>query len=305
MKSIEDVNILVVGDIMLDKYIVGKVTRISPEAPVPVVEVSGEYTVLGGCGNVAANIKSIGAQVSVVSSIGSDLNGKIILDKMKNIDINDFTFIGSEITTCKERIVAGARQIQMLRVDREVIKPVDSNALIEFIDKIVFQYKKYDFIIISDYAKGIISKDLMNYLKTKNIKIIVDPKPSHSIYYENVFMLTPNEKEYFKLKASNESTLKSVEYTLVTKGREGMELYENGNPNPFVIPAEPVEVYNVAGAGDVVVSVISVAMACGFSPLEAAKISNLCAGYAVTKTGTCVITQTKYNEMVDKLKNLG
>jgi D-beta-D-heptose 7-phosphate kinase/D-beta-D-heptose 1-phosphate adenosyltransferase len=113
-------------------------------------------------------------------------------------------------------------------------------------------------------------------------------------------MLTPNEKEYNEMSIFSDCVLKSVQYTLVTKGRKGMELYDNGNPDPFVIPTEPVDVYNVSGAGDVVVAVMAVGMSCGLSPLEAAKVANLCAGYAVTKTGTCVITENKYNEMLEK-----
>lgn len=301
MKLLKDVHILVVGDIMLDRYIVGNVSRISPEAPVPVVEVTGEYDVLGGCGNVAANIRSIGANVTVLSSIGFDKNGHIVEELLKKHEICNWLIHESEVTITKERVVAGARQIQMLRVDREKIAPVEPKYIFEKINSYPLNF---DFIVISDYAKGFISKDLMELLKSKNIRIIVDPKPAHRSYYDNVFMLTPNEKEYYEMSIFSDCVLKSVQYTLVTKGRKGMELYDNGNPDPFVIPTEPVDVYNVSGAGDVVVAVMSVGMSCGLSPFEAAKLANLCAGYAVTKTGTCVITENKYEEMLDKSKHL-
>jgi len=299
MKKVKDIHILVVGDIMLDRYIIGNVSRISPEAPVPVVEVTGEYTVLGGCGNVAANIKSIGAEVTVLSSIGYDQDGKLLEEKLHKLGIYNWLCFESEITISKERVVAGSRQIQMLRIDREKIKPIDTKHII---DKVNSYPNDFDFIVVSDYAKGLITRELMDFLKTKNIKIIVDPKPAHRLYYQGVYMITPNEKEYNELTIHSDPLLQSVQYTLVTKGRKGMELYENGNSEPFVIPSEPVDVYNVSGAGDTVVATMAVAMSSGYSPLEAAKIANMCAGYAVTKVGTCVITETKYNEMVEKCK---
>jgi D-beta-D-heptose 7-phosphate kinase/D-beta-D-heptose 1-phosphate adenosyltransferase len=265
MKSLEDVNILVVGDIMMDKYIIGDVHRISPEAPVPVVNVVDGYEVLGGCGNVANNISILGCKISCLASIGNDIAGERVLELLSENNI-DTSFItkSSQMTTIKERIVAGERQTQMLRIDRERVYLIDPKFLIDNIYNI--RERKFDYIVISDYAKGFITYQLVYTLKMLKVPIIVDPKPRNISYYSDVFMITPNKKEFEEIFCGKEY----ADYTLVTLGKDGMELYDRTGHREE-IKNTPVDVYNVSGAGDVVVATVSVALSQGYSPLESAK----------------------------------
>jgi rfaE bifunctional protein kinase chain/domain len=286
MKNPEDLKILVVGDIMLDKYIVGNVERISAEAPVPIVHVKDEYSTLGGCGNVVRNLVEIGANVTCLASVAVDADGEKIKDELDRNNVRNLIIYASKETTVKERIIADERKIQMLRIDKENISPVKP----EYAISILKQHTKdnFDMIIVSDYAKGMITRELMDYLKTHhNAPIIVDPKPIHGYMYNDVFMITPNEKEWGIMQISSQYLLKGVPYTLVTKGRSGMTLYDSSGSCDIL--AEPVEVYNVSGAGDTVIAVMGVCLAMSFSPIDAAKIANKCAGYVVTQSGTSVV----------------
>lgn len=286
MKKPEDLKILVVGDIMLDWYIVGEVKRISNEAPVPIVHVKHEYYTLGGCGNVARNLAEIGANVTCLAATGNDDSGYKIECGLRNLNIKDLLVQNRYQTTVKERIIADERKIQMLRIDKETIGEVDTEMAIRFLQQKTED--TFDMIIVSDYAKGMITRELMDYLKTSyNSPIIVDPKPIHGYMYNDVFMITPNEVEWGIMQVSSQYLLKGVEYTLVTKGREGMTLHDS--KQHWDIPAQPVEVYNVSGAGDTVIAVMGVCLSMGYSPLDAAKISNDCAAYVVTQTGTSIV----------------
>lgn len=297
MKEIEDIKILVVGDIMLDKYVVGDVSRISPEAPVPVVNVREEYSTLGGCGNVVRNIREFGVNVDCLASIGSDLEGKIILDKLKEIGVNPLLCFGSEISTVKERIIAEHRSVQMLRIDREETTTVDASLAI---NRLKDSDNKYDMIVISDYAKGMISNELMKYLKSiKKANIIVDPKPVNAWMYNNIYMITPNEKEWALIELSSSCKLQNIKYVLKTMGKKGMKLIEGYKE--WYIEAEPVEVYNVSGAGDTVVAVMAVCLSMGIDAPISAKIANKCASYVVTQSGTAVVPKDKF---VNILKTL-
>ena len=298
MKPIEDVRILVVGDIMLDKYVVGNSIRISPEAPVPIVHVMDEYYTLGGCGNVVRNIAELGAQVDCLASIGNDESGMKVKDELERIGANPVLIFGSKMTIVKERIIADQRKTQMLRVDRECIKNVHHSQVIS-----VFESQcthKYDMIVISDYAKGMITDELMAYLKQEyNHKIIVDPKPSNARMYNGVYMITPNENEWAQMLFSSAYVLDCVGYIIETKGKRGMVVMDNQADESWNIDAEAVPVYNVSGAGDVVVAMISVCLSHGLNVLDSAYIANKCAGYAVTQPQTCVIPKDKFKEIYE------
>jgi len=285
MKKAEDLNILVVGDIMLDKYIVGDVKRISAEAPVPIVHVKKQYYTLGGCGNVARNLSEVGVNVTCLSATGNDDSGFKIEHELQNLNINSLLVQTEHQTIVKERIIADERKIQMIRIDRETIGKVEAKKAICFLKH---QTKdNFDAIIISDYAKGMITKELMDFLKTYSSIIIVDPKPIHGYMYNNVFMLTPNEKEWDIMQASLQYNLQGVKFILETKGCKGMTLHDFRQT--WSIPAESVEVYNVSGAGDTVVAVMAVCISMGYNPIDAAKIANKCAGYVVTQSGTSIV----------------
>jgi len=293
MKQIEDIKILVVGDIMLDKYTVGEVNRISPESPVPIVEVIEEYFTLGGCGNVVRNIRELGAQVDCLASIGNDVEGLEIKNKLKEIGAKDLTCIDSKTTTLKERIIAEHRSVQMLRIDREVKDKVDSDLAIK-----IFETKSnndYDMVIVSDYAKGMITYELMKYLKENvKAKIIIDPKPQNGSMYNDVYMITPNEQEWNIMQLSSAYILNNVRYILQTLGSKGMRLIDG--KDVAEIKAVPVEIYNVSGCGDVVVATISVCLSLGFSPIISARIANKCAGYTATLPGTSIIPKEKFEK---------
>jgi len=297
-EDMKKVKILVVGDIMLDKYVVGRVSRISPEAPVPVVNVMEEYSTLGGCGNVVRNIRELGAQVDCLTSVGQDFSGKEIEQELLKIGAGNYLFIGSEKTTVKERIIAEHRSVQMIRIDREVKKKIDSDLAIKTLK--TYSDNDYDIIIVSDYAKGMITYELMKYLK-ENIaaRIIVDPKPQNGIMYNDVYMITPNEEEWNTMQLSSAYALTNVEYILQTLGSKGMRLIEM-NEKTWDIKAEPVDIYNVSGAGDTVIAIMAICLSMGLTPLHSAKFANQCAGYVVTQPGTSVVPKNKFMNILGR-----
>lgn len=293
-KKIEHMKILVVGDIMLDKYVVGNVSRISPEAPVPIVHVKEEYYSLGGCGNVVRNIREVGAQVDCLASVGLDTNGDTIIKEIRRVGAGNILVYSSRETTVKERIIADERKVQMIRIDREHTDKIDDKAAIRQFKKT--GRNKYDIIVVSDYAKGMITNDLMNFLKSLNTRIIVDPKPINGFLYNDVFMVTPNEKEWQIMKLTSQYNLKNVQYVLETKGSKGMSLYDFNQS--WDIPTTPLDIYNVSGCGDVVIAVMAVCLSMGSSPVHAAKVANKCAGYTATKPGTSIITKEKFDTFI-------
>ena len=295
-KRIQDIKILVVGDIMLDKYVITDVNRICPEAPIVIADVVDEYHSLGGCGNVVRNIIELGAKVHCLSSIGDDFGGKIITQELTNIGARSLLFNGSKQTTIKERIIARQRSVQILRIDREEIKPINAKTSIDILTKMCKD--DYDMIIISDYAKGMITDQLMNFLKTtQRANIIVDPKPINGPLYNGVFMITPNDKEWNQMLLSSAYNFKDIKYILNTKGKDGMKLIDNQNEDVWNIESEKVPVYNVSGAGDVVVAMMAICLSQGLNILDSSYIANKCAGYAVTQPQTCVIPKDKYTEI--------
>ena len=292
MKRTSDINVLVVGDIMLDTYIVGQVDRISPEAPVPIVKVTDEYSTLGGCGNVFNNIKSIGAGASCITSFGDDDAGHVISEML-----NDSIIIANKDTETIEkiRVVANHKETQMIRIDKE-FNTIKMDR--EIVKQIAYSNRKcYDIIIVSDYAKGMINEDLMNYLKTLNTPIIVDPKPIHGRLYNDVFMITPNKIEYLEMSImSSYQTGRGVDYILQTAGRDGMFLSDLKKKKNTHIKTTPTDVYNVTGAGDTVIAVISVCIAMGIDVITSAKIANKCASYVVTKPGTTPVPKAVFEK---------
>jgi len=300
MKPIEEIRILVIGDIMLDKYVVGNAERISPEAPVPIVHVTDEYHTLGGCGNVVRNIAELGAIVDCMASIGPDNDGITIESELTDIGARPIMLQGSKRTIVKERVIADHRKIQMLRVDRECVKEIDAINTIK-----AFQVQcrnPYDMIVISDYAKGMITKGLIDFLKKEQIApIIVDPKPDHVTMYDGVFMITPNDKEWKEMLFASPYTLRQVNYIVQTRGNKGMVVMDNSmGGETWNIEAEDVPVYNVSGAGDVVVAMMAVCLSHGLNVLDSAYIANKCAGYAVTQPQTCVIPKDKFKKIYEE-----
>lgn len=311
--------ITVIGDIMLDKYIKGSVDRISPEAPVPVVRVTEEKMVPGGCGNVAWNLAELGAFPSIISIIGED-ESAIYLKKIinqKNIDISGIFQIKNFLTIEKTRIIAEHQQI--VRFDREKeykITPHTETLLINTLNQKISQ--GCHAVIFSDYGKGVFSQKIIETaikicLKAK-IPVCVDPKIEHFRKYKNVTCITPNTSEAFQgMGLFPQKSQKEIENLgvkiiktlnpkclLITQGESGMTLFDNSFKKTKIIhiPTRAIEVYDVTGAGDTVISTFALSLAAGGNFEEAAKISNLAAGIVVGKLGTATVSQSEL------LKNL-
>lgn len=326
--------ILVLGDIILDQYIRGSVSRISPEAPVPIILQEGEPTYTpGGAANVANNLCSLGAKAILVGKIGADVEGKILLKDLKKRKIQPHgIFVDRRIPTIlKTRIMADHQQV--VRVDREKSESTSDNSVHEWILKFVLKsIGSCDAIIISDYGKGMITAPLVSKVcalaKTHKKIIAVDPKVEHFNYYNGATTITPNKKETenairdIKVRLSSgrrlainsdkletdididlagQQLLKflNLESLLITLGNQGMRLFEKGK-KPVHINTRAREVFDVTGAGDAVISVFTLALTTGASKHEAADIANFAAGIVVGKLGAVPVTKKELFDAIQK-----
>lgn len=317
LTSFKTCRIIVVGDIMLDEYLWGVVDRISPEAPVPIVQVKRESWRVGGAANVAANVKSFGAKVCLFGVVGDDLAGRRLLETLNAEGINTSGIIidSGRPTTLKTRII-GHNQ-QMLRIDKESTENIDVEIQEGILDLILKALPEVDGVIVSDYAKGVIVegliKPLIEKVRKENKFIVVDPKLKNFNLYRKATLITPNtkeaasalgrvfEKEEDVLKAGEDLLhLYKTDAILITRGEHGMSLFQK-NADPITIPTHALEVYDVTGAGDTVIATFALALASKASMLEAAQISNLAAGVVVGIVGTAVATVSKVLEHYDRL----
>ncbi len=304
IRGFKNRNILVIGDIILDHYIWGRVSRISPEAPVPVVEVTRESFLLGGAANVAHNIVSLGGRASVIGINGQDIAGEALMNILIQRGVNcDGIFTENRPTTVKTRVIAHNQQV--VRFDREDRKYVDGKILkgiLGYINSVLFHY---DAVIVSDYQKGMISqeliRDIVKKAKPKEMFIAVDPKVGHFDFYKGVSLITPNVMEASSgsnieirddetLLRAGRSLMKklSCKAVLITRGEQGMSLFEKNKVTH--IPTVARKVYDVTGAGDTVISAFTLACASGTNMEEAAVIANHAAGIVVGEVGTAVAT---------------
>jgi len=304
IRGFKDRHVLVIGDIILDHYIWGKVNRISPEAPVPVVEVTRESFLLGGAANVAHNIVSLGGRASVIGINGQDIAGEALMNILMQRGVNcDGIFTENRPTTVKTRVIAHNQQV--VRFDREDKKYVDGKILKGILGHINSVLLQYDAVIISDYQKGMISqgliRDIVKKAKPKEMFISVDPKVGHFDFYKGVSLITPNVMEASsgsKIEIRDDKTLLkagksllkklSCKAVLITRGEQGMSLFEKKKVTH--IPTVARKVYDVTGAGDTVISAFTLAYASGASMEEAAMIANHAAGIVVAEVGTAVAT---------------
>jgi rfaE bifunctional protein kinase chain/domain len=312
--------ILIIGDLILDRYIWGKVNRISPEAPVPVVEVTDENFLLGGASNVANNIVALGGHATIVGVAGNDRAGGILMKMLKERGIQcGAVFWGSaRPTTVKTRVIAHNQQV--VRFDRENKDKVDGKVLKGLLEHIRSAVPNHDAVIISDYKKGVISynlvREVLKYSKPENIFVSVDPKVSHFYCYKNVSLITPNVMEASVasgIEIKDEKSLVnagralckkiSCDAILITRGEYGMSLFEKDKV--VHIPTVAKNVYDVTGAGDTVIASFTIAYAAGASMKEAAVISNHAAGIVVGEVGTAVAKIDQLRKSLginDKLK---
>ncbi len=299
--------IIVLGDIMLDRYLWGNVDRISPEAPVPVVSINKETTNLGGAANVAANVRALGADVTLLGVVGDDMMAEILKTNLTESDLKTSGLLVDKDrpTTVKSRIVAHNQQV--VRIDRESTGEIPPMLVEQLTAKFSKLMKNIDGIIISDYGKGVITYDLLSTLipmaKNEGVFIAVDPKEVHFMNYREVSVITPNHHEAGFIsgkKITNDTILADVgwnlmdllnlESLLITRGEKGMALFEQDR-NLTLIPAQAKTVYDVTGAGDTVIATLAVARTAGASMQEAAIFANAAAGLAVAQFGTARITR--------------
>ncbi len=315
--------IAVVGDLMLDTYVWGDVTRISQEAPVPVVHAKKKTYTLGAAANVMRNIVSLGGEPIAFGMIGDDPNGKILLGLLEEwrIDSSNVIVEKEHLTIEKQRVIAGTQQIA--RVDYENLKPAPERVRNSIIKSLIalIEDDGIDAIIFEDYAKGLLEEEMLdeiiNCAKRKSIMVALDPHPKHNMKVKNLNLITPNHSEAFALAGvyyskKNVPVLQDLELEevarrlyddwnaenlLITLGPDGMALF-TGKNTLVHIPTRAKEVFDVSGAGDTVIAVYVLACLGGGNGEQAAQIANHAAGIVVGKVGTAAVT---VDEIVDVL----
>lgn len=299
MPNFERAHILVVGDVMLDRYWHGMSSRISPEAPVPVVKVSQTEDRPGGAGNVALNMAALGASVSLIGVVGNDEAGQILQSRLKAAKIHvDFQVSLTKPTITKLRVVS--RHQQLLRMDFEDKFDLSDSA--EFINKVKSAIPRADALVLSDYAKGSLQdcQTLIRLARDAGVPVLVDPKGQDFLRYRGATILTPNFHEFEAVvgKCASEQDLVNkgealmqdlgLQALLITRGEQGMTLLRPNQPE-FHLPARGREVFDVTGAGDTVIATLTAAIAAGQTMPEATALANLAAGIVVGKMGTAAV----------------
>lgn len=316
IKKFSDKKILVIGDLMLDEFIWGSVYRISPEAPVPVVEAKRRSYMPGGAANVARNLRDLGIQVAIIGGVGTDLIGDQILEILaeKNIDTSGVLRFKNRTSTVKTRVIGQHQQI--VRIDWEDIRPLESEHITQAIDYIRGHLNDFDAIIFEDYGKGVINQTLLNeVLKVvAGTKIItsLDPKKGNPLNLKGIHIATPNLSEACDAlgipEGIDDSTLRQIgtellskwglHSVLITLGEHGMCLFEK-NKDPYTISTVAREVFDVSGAGDTVIASLTAALVAGAQLPDAAMLSNYAAGVVVGKMGTASV---KPDEIINAIR---
>jgi rfaE bifunctional protein kinase chain/domain len=312
-EGFERLKVLIVGDVMIDKYLVGKVSRISPEAPVPVVDLMKTDNRLGGAANVALNIKALGATPFLCSVIGNDEASEQFEDLLKNENLSSEGILKSDsrITTVKTRVLAKSQQL--LRFDSEIKTALNETIARQFLNQLVhiINTKKIDVVLLQDYNKGVLTpfliESVIKICRQKNIPTTVDPKKENFFAYRGVTLFKPNLKEIteavdFTPDSDNLSTLKQAAkvvtnrlnntYTLITLSEKGIFL-DTENKNSIIIPTEPRNISDVCGAGDTVISVISLGLALGLDMEKVARMANLAGGIVCESVGVVPVNKQK------------
>lgn len=317
IRSFRRRRILVFGDLMLDRFVFGTVSRISPEAPVPVVEIKKENTSMGGAANVAANIRSLGGIPIPLGVLGGDSQGSRLREEFRSIGspVGGLIVDKSRPTSTKTRIIAHHQQV--CRTDREDRSPLSPAIQSRIANKFKATLSSADAVIISDYAKGMISPSLLGRTlpraKSAGKIVSVDPKMKDFSAYRGATVITPNIQETELASGISISGTRDlvraarkilggagIEHLLVTRGEEGMALFE-GSSRATYIPTVAQEVFDVTGAGDTVISTLTLGLVSGLSVLEAAVLSNIAAGIVVGKLGTASVTP---DELIEAIRQL-
>ena len=306
LEKFKSVKIAVIGDMMLDEYLIGKVGRISPEAPVPVVNIEKERFVLGGASNVANNLISLSASVSVYGVVGNDANGEKFIKELEDKKIDSVGIVkdGSRPTIIKSRVLAQGQQLLRLDWEKDIdISSENQDKILELLEE---DLKNIDAILLSDYNKGLLterlSKKIIKLAKENGKVVMVDPKPQNFKNYIGATSITPNKKEildYFGMKkfSSEEEIVEKLEQlkkelelenVVLTRSEEGVSLFETEHKR---IPTVAREVYDVTGAGDTFILTFLLARCAGADLYEAGEIANMASGIVVAKIGTATATK--------------
>jgi D-beta-D-heptose 7-phosphate kinase/D-beta-D-heptose 1-phosphate adenosyltransferase len=300
------VRIMVVGDVMLDRYWWGKVTRISPEAPVPVVRMERGTLAAGGAANVAANIAGLGATPILLGAIGDDSESLLVPEVLSqaNVSAGHLLTVRQRPTTVKTRIIAHNQQVA--RIDQESDAPFPSDAESALLEKFSTLVADCSAVVVSDYAKGLLTErvlsEIISVSNERGLPILIDPKGKDYGKYRGATLMTPNRREAADACGLEENTQRMVDVAgdrllseidlgsvLITQGEDGMTLFRKGAP-PYHLETLAREVYDVTGAGDTVIAALAVAVASGADLETAADIANTAAGLVVEQVGTTAIT---------------
>jgi rfaE bifunctional protein kinase chain/domain len=298
--------VLVIGDVMLDEYVVGAVSRICPEAPVPVLDVRSRYSSAGGAANVAMNIAGLGASVALVGLAGDDAAGRVLRELLQreSIPVTGLVDAGDRGTISKTRIVAGQQQI--CRIDHETKSDVPAGLIDRLIDVSKDLMRSNSLVVLSDYAKGVLTErfchEIISFAQASGKVVIVDPKNKSFRKYLGCTVITPNVTEASVasgIEINSEHALYEAgralveqlpgSNVLITRGPDGMALFESGS-EAVSIPTEARRVFDVTGAGDTVVATLAVALAGGLPFREAVGWANVAAGIVVEKPGTATVS---------------
>ncbi|TGJ99129.1 D-glycero-beta-D-manno-heptose-7-phosphate kinase [Leptospira semungkisensis] len=311
--------IIVIGDLILDEYLIGEVNRISPEAPVPVVWVRNEKTTLGGAGNVVKNFSRLGVKSFVLGRAGNDPTANVLEELLlaENTSSDKNKILRSELvpTILKTRVIAGHQQV--CRIDREETHPLSKEEEKELIRVFSERIQEADAVVLSDYDKGTLTSSLIREiidLAVKHNKIVtVDPQVSHFFQYDKATVMTPNHHEAGKALGQKLESDQQVEIAakeiaeklhspsmMITRGEKGMSLYLSSEGKTFHIPTVAKEVFDVTGAGDTVISVYTAFLAAGLNELESAIVSNAAAGVVVGKLGAETVSPEELLEALEK-----
>jgi rfaE bifunctional protein kinase chain/domain len=318
VKALKGHKVMIIGDLMLDHYLIGGVERISPEAPVPVVQVKDESYLLGGAGNVARNIADLGGKPLLIGAVGTDRNGEVLEDLCGRAGLSTRLIQdGNRPTTVKTRIIAHNQQV--VRVDQErlgPLSPAEMNTLFAILEE---NLADYPVIILSDYGKGFISREFMDRFmpmvqeRPTRPLVLVDPKTVNYDLYREVDLLTPNTKEASEganLPVSDRESIIEAgraifrrlhcRNLLITLGPDGMALFE-GEESIRHIPTFARKVFDVTGAGDTVIATTALALAAGMDLLTACTLANYAAGVVVAQVGAATATPDDLEETVNEL----
>jgi len=316
LNRFKDATVLVVGDIILDEFIWGKVDRISPEAPVPVVTVNKETQLLGGAANVVNNIRSLGGRVFLSGLVGGDERGRKILSLLeeKGVPIGGVLIDPRRPTTAKTRIVAHSQQVVRFdREDRALISQGYADSLVSYVRDTM---SHADTVVIADYGKGVVTEQLVQAVthisKHQRKAVLLDPKINRFHLYRSITVVTPNSQEASLasgIEIVDERSLKEAgdrlldrfncQVVLVTRGEDGMALFERGKET-ILVPTAAREVFDVTGAGDTVIAIMALVLAAGASFGEAAVMANYAAGIVVGKVGTATVTPDELKEVINR-----